>query len=259
MKKRARVDEYLAWQISTIRAGTSKILWLKVRSGLLLTGGAAPSPPLALQSLQCPRRSRRGGLAQGGGTWGCCFSYQIHCRGIKSQRLGEGCASPHRRRGATGWQWRSDLSLESCICPSQFGNGWQLRYNEAHARDTLGNQIIWGCYVSPPNTPSWRRVSERTEAAGAHLLLTPPGSNSSDPLALSSEQGRQQQRNQTANLARASSGPALGGPPGSPSSTPSLGACLGEAPLLSLSPACLCGAGGDPALCRPSSVPREAL
>ncbi|XP_013922334.1 PREDICTED: glutathione S-transferase theta-1-like [Thamnophis sirtalis] len=30
MKKRARVDEYLAWQISTIRAGTSKILWLKV-------------------------------------------------------------------------------------------------------------------------------------------------------------------------------------------------------------------------------------
>ncbi|KAK9391409.1 glutathione S-transferase theta-1-like [Crotalus adamanteus] len=30
MKKRARVDEYLAWQISTIRVGTSKILWLKV-------------------------------------------------------------------------------------------------------------------------------------------------------------------------------------------------------------------------------------
>ncbi|XP_070618067.1 glutathione S-transferase theta-1-like isoform X1 [Erythrolamprus reginae] len=30
MRKRARVDEYLAWQTSTIRAGTSKILWLKV-------------------------------------------------------------------------------------------------------------------------------------------------------------------------------------------------------------------------------------
>ncbi|XP_026538666.1 glutathione S-transferase theta-1-like [Notechis scutatus] len=30
MKKRARVDEYLAWQVSTIRAGASKILWLKV-------------------------------------------------------------------------------------------------------------------------------------------------------------------------------------------------------------------------------------
>lgn len=59
MKKRARVDEYLAWQISTIRAGTSKILWLKVRLGLLLID-SAPPPQLALHSLQWRRRRREG-------------------------------------------------------------------------------------------------------------------------------------------------------------------------------------------------------
>ncbi|XP_032084730.1 glutathione S-transferase theta-1-like [Thamnophis elegans] len=162
MKKRARVDEYLAWQISTIRAGTSKILWLKVRPDLLFTGGAAPSPPLALQSLQCPRRSRRGGLVQGGGgTWGCCFSYQIHCRGVKSQRLGGGCASPHRRQGATEWQWRSNLSLESCMCPSQFGNGWQLTDIMKPMRRTPLAIRSFGGVTYPPKTYTHGDVSVR--------------------------------------------------------------------------------------------------
>ncbi|XP_026572897.1 glutathione S-transferase theta-1-like [Pseudonaja textilis] len=42
MKKRARVDEYLAWQISTIRAGTSKILWLKVVIPLFIGHQVSP-------------------------------------------------------------------------------------------------------------------------------------------------------------------------------------------------------------------------
>ncbi|KAF7239793.1 Glutathione S-transferase theta-1 [Varanus komodoensis] len=36
MKKRGRVDEYLAWQHTTIRASASKILWLKVVIPLFL-------------------------------------------------------------------------------------------------------------------------------------------------------------------------------------------------------------------------------
>uniref|UniRef100_A0A670ZVT1 glutathione transferase n=1 Tax=Pseudonaja textilis TaxID=8673 RepID=A0A670ZVT1_PSETE len=72
MKKRARVDEYLAWQISTIRAGTSKILWLKVRPPPpLLTGGAAP--PTLPSPAQTPMSQEKGGLAQGGATCGGCF------------------------------------------------------------------------------------------------------------------------------------------------------------------------------------------
>lgn len=38
MKQRGRVDEYLAWQHTTIRASASKILWLKVRRGAWVPG-----------------------------------------------------------------------------------------------------------------------------------------------------------------------------------------------------------------------------
>ncbi|XP_048370534.1 glutathione S-transferase theta-1-like [Sphaerodactylus townsendi] len=46
MKKRGRVDEYLAWQHSTIRPSASKILWLKVVIPLFL---GHPIPPEKLQ------------------------------------------------------------------------------------------------------------------------------------------------------------------------------------------------------------------
>ncbi|XP_063171990.1 glutathione S-transferase theta-1-like isoform X1 [Candoia aspera] len=42
MKKRARVDEYLAWQNGTIRASASKILWLKVVIPLFLGQQVSP-------------------------------------------------------------------------------------------------------------------------------------------------------------------------------------------------------------------------
>ncbi|XP_054852755.1 glutathione S-transferase theta-1-like [Eublepharis macularius] len=46
MKKRGRVDEYLAWQLSTIRPSASKILWLKVVIPLFL---GQQIPPEKLQ------------------------------------------------------------------------------------------------------------------------------------------------------------------------------------------------------------------
>uniref|UniRef100_A0A8C5S5T7 Glutathione transferase n=1 Tax=Laticauda laticaudata TaxID=8630 RepID=A0A8C5S5T7_LATLA len=52
MKKRARVDEYLAWQISTIRAGTSKILWLKVRPLPPLLTGHQVSPEKLYEAME---------------------------------------------------------------------------------------------------------------------------------------------------------------------------------------------------------------
>ncbi|XP_063000478.1 glutathione S-transferase theta-1-like [Elgaria multicarinata webbii] len=60
MKKRGRVDEYLAWQHNTIRASASKILWLKVVIPLFLGQQVPPEKlhdaiedlNLALQKLE---------------------------------------------------------------------------------------------------------------------------------------------------------------------------------------------------------------
>ncbi|XP_025032668.1 uncharacterized protein LOC103050281 isoform X2 [Python bivittatus] len=113
MKKRARVDEYLAWESSTIRASASKILWLKVRPAPLTSA----AKHLAGHCAGLPTRLRRPKRRRRERHWvqrGRHVAHRIHWRGGRQKPAGElGDPTQRRGQGAPGQQGRRDVPLSS--------------------------------------------------------------------------------------------------------------------------------------------------